>query len=568
MIRTILKFIFTVRYQYTNPIHQQRARTLLVICAIIAVAALLSLVTIQIPDVLREGVTDPIGLASSVVVALAGALGYILIQRGYLIPATWIFLLALTFGSLSPILFGPNGAPTLNGTSLVFVPVPLVAAGVLVRRRGLVFITALVFLAIAAGALSQSGQRDVIRIIPAEHLDSDLVLVSTTVITILVFVVAFAGNLERIANQSMMVAREQRWINRFILDLGRYQNENALLNYLIITLRQHFSRWTIELYLTDENNNLVQIIRGVSDDVTIRHGAVLRPYEANSLAEAARTGHMTSTSLSDDLPRRSHLSASAAYGVALPILLESRLLGVLDIQSKESFTTAELEILSLLSQLLGLTLQQLRQLNGLQSTIQTSDAIIAQLEGQLQEYELRQRRSVTDVWGSYVQGRGKEAIGFDLVSGSATPVPADDLPENIVATLSSGALNVSTTDTEQIINVPIKFRDYNLGAMSFAVPANQPLNKRQIEVAQVVAERLALALENTRLFEQSQAQALRERKASEIAALLMSATDVNVVLNVAAENFKEALGAVHTRIYIQPEMMNEPVVGLQKEAAR
>jgi GAF domain-containing protein len=82
-----------------------------------------------------------------------------------------------------------------------------------------------------------------------------------------------------------------------------------------------------------------------------------------------------------------------------------------------------------------------------------------------------------------------------------------------------------------------------------------------------VAERLALALENTRLFEQTQAQAQRERKANEIASVLIGATDVRLVLNLAAENFKDALGAVNTHIYIQPDLLAETQTRAPTEVA-
>ncbi len=138
-------------------------------------------------------------------------------------------------------------------------------------------------------------------------------------------------------------------------------------------------------------------------------------------------------------------------------------------------------------------------------------------------------------------------------------IPADDLPDTLHNTLASSTLQVETVNDERIINVPIVFRDQTLGAMSFAIPKDQELSERQVEMARIVAERLALALENTRLFEQSQAQALRERKASEINSVLIGATDVRSVLSLAAENFNEALGAIHTRIYIQPESLAEPL---------
>jgi hypothetical protein len=60
-------------------------------------------------------------------------------------------------------------------------------------------------------------------------------------------------------------------------------------------------------------------------------------------------------------------------------------------------------------------------------------------------------------------------------------------------------------------------------------------------------------LENKRLFEQSRAQALRESKANQVGNLLLSSTDIETVLNLAAQNFNEALGAVQTKIHLQPE---------------
>ncbi|PJF27440.1 MAG: hypothetical protein CUN53_04035, partial [Phototrophicales bacterium] len=66
-----------------------------------------------------------------------------------------------------------------------------------------------------------------------------------------------------------------------------------------------------------------------------------------------------------------------------------------------------------------------------------------------------------------------------------------------------------------------------------------------------ITSRLGVALENNRLFEQSQALAQRERRASEIGSLLISATDIESVLNLAARSFNEALGAISTRVIVE-----------------
>jgi len=126
---------------------------------------------------------------------------------------------------------------------------------------------------------------------------------------------------------------------------------------------------------------------------------------------------------------------------------------------------------------------------------------------------------------------------------------------------------VESSGDTQVINVPITFRDHTLGAMSFTIAKGEEIGARQLEMARVVSNRLALALENTRLFEQSQAQVQRERKASELGNLLLGSTDVSAVLNLAAESFNEALGAVQTRIYVEREAWTESMGRTQREEA-
>jgi GAF domain-containing protein len=100
--------------------------------------------------------------------------------------------------------------------------------------------------------------------------------------------------------------------------------------------------------------------------------------------------------------------------------------------------------------------------------------------------------------------------------------------------------------------VPITLRDQVLGALTFAIPADRSISERQVDMLRTVANRLAVALESNRLLEQTQAQAQRERKANEIGSVLLSETDLEAVVSLAAENFNEALGAIHTRVYLEP----------------
>jgi len=81
------------------------------------------------------------------------------------------------------------------------------------------------------------------------------------------------------------------------------------------------------------------------------------------------------------------------------------------------------------------------------------------------------------------------------------------------------------------------------------------VTQRQIELAGTVALRLGGALENKRLLEQTQAQALRERQAGEVANMLIGATDVRSLLELAADSFNDTLGAVQTQIYLESQLL-------------
>jgi GAF domain-containing protein len=171
----------------------------------------------------------------------------------------------------------------------------------------------------------------------------------------------------------------------------------------------------------------------------------------------------------------------------------------------------------------------------------------------MSELERRSASAAAASWRGYLRGRGQAAFGFDYRDGSV--VAANDLPEAIRAAARKGEIHVEARPDAQIVNVPITLRDQMLGALTFSVPPDRVIGEREMDMLRTVANRLGVALESNRLLEQTQAQAQRERKASEIGSLLLSETDLEAVIGLAAENFNEALGAVHTRIRLEPKVL-------------
>jgi len=559
MITRIRQRLFTLRHTYGNPLGAQRARVLLYLSLALILITVATMIFVQIPDSLGSGNIDIPGLISAIVVIIAAALSYIFIQRGKLNRATWIVLLAITLGALSAILFGNEGLPTVSSSVVIFLTVPVIMSGVLLSRRGLIVISALILLVVALAAAIQTTITQPVTYNPSQFALSDFAIIAISVLIILAILFAFLGTLQRIASESFDVNTQRRWINLLGLELATIGNEADVLSMALGQVRRVFNQRFIELYLANEDGNLANVANNV------QRRLLIRSIEANIVAEAARSRILHTTSLRDDASRRTHMAASTSYAAAAPMIVGTQLLGVLDFQGSHPFTQNELDTFQQLADQIAVALHHIRHQIELEMQTLDHEKTIKRLQTQLQDYTRTQSQNVSDVWSGYIAGRGRQAIGYNMDAETVEPVQATDLPGGLMSTLQNGKMEVTTQNGEQIINVPIKFRDTNLGAMSFAVPADRPLNKHQLEVATTVAERLALALENTRLFEQSQSQALRERKASEVATALIGATDVRVVLNMAAEQFKDALGAVNTRIYIQPETLMEPLAQTQQE---
>jgi K+-sensing histidine kinase KdpD len=215
-------------------------------------------------------------------------------------------------------------------------------------------------------------------------------------------------------------------------------------------------------------------------------------------------------------------------------------------------------VLQLYSKRLATALVRARALTQLRDDLREQELIIIKQRQRLREFEQAEHSVIpSTTWETYFQQNIHGLVGFNVDGRTTKMTSADDLSLTMRESLEKGELVVMTENNQQIASLPIFLRDQLLGAMSFRLPRNTTLTERQRELLNSVVQRLALALENKRLFEQSQTQATRESKANEIASLLLSTTDINMVLQLAAESFNEAVGAIRTEVYLQQDLEGE-----------
>lgn len=559
-MRSIFRALFRVRYDYLNPLQRQRAAGLVIMsgAALLAWAAYTAL--IFFPGLLQGATFDLTVLIPVLAFPIFIGLIYNFVQNGRLTIALWLFI------SLLLVSIVPFSVFTFTNSLPVFLLIPLAAAGILLDRRALVVVVVLVLASLILRAALQASDSSVVRYIPSQNATLEFMLMTFVVVTLGAFLSVFTSGTERISQISFEDIEHLRATNSF--SVAGHSDEDDAIADLLSLLQGKLGYSLAQLFIVDETGALLRRIRlGISERNLIV-STVANPADEPLLAEVAAKRQPVLISALDGA-RAGHLITPAVRSLSLPVQAGDRLLGVLDIQSASEvpFTVNQIEAFTQLAANFAGSLARLRLENDLRRTLREQEEVLARLRGQLVEIEGRSRQTVSSGWRQYLEGRAAGVYGYNMPQPQGGIIPAADLPPVIVEALSYEGVHVEARDDAQIISVAIRFRGEVLGAMSFTLPATPPISERQLGMVRAIADRLGVALENSRLFEQIQAQALRERKATEVASTLLSANDLETLLSTAAETFYETLGAVNARIHLEPRALAAPAAAGSGEAS-
>jgi GAF domain-containing protein/HAMP domain-containing protein len=208
--------------------------------------------------------------------------------------------------------------------------------------------------------------------------------------------------------------------------------------------------------------------------------------------------------------------------MALPLKANEQLLGVLDVQSElpEAFTQDDISILQIMADQLALAIQRVRL-------------------SQEQEYNLRQFEDTSQnftisSWQKFSQEKGfKPGYQFDGVK----LIALETYPESSQETLRKGKSVILPADKDAkstTLAVPLKLRDQILGVMNISYGAGV-ISPETINLAEEIASRLAVALENARLYSETQKQAVQTRAISEISNIITSSVNIENILRTAVQ---------------------------------
>jgi len=222
--------------------------------------------------------------------------------------------------------------------------------------------------------------------------------------------------------------------------------------------------------------------------------------------------------------------------MALPLLVQERVIGVLDIQSKETnaFQEDDFSIFNTLADQVAIAIENARLLNETRRALEEAEHIYRQFlqkgwSGILETQQLRAIRYTS-------QGMEKlsEFVAY---------------PE-IKQALQTGTI-VAKTGKNASLAIPLIIRGETIAVLNIRLPEERLWKDEDIDVLQRIVDRAALALENARLIKSTQLSAQKERAISEISAKISASVNIRNVLQTAVEELGHALPGSQVEIQLE-----------------
>jgi GAF domain-containing protein len=554
-MRQRFEWLFTPRKPYTDPLMAQRARGLLIFIAISLVITAIVAGVILVGSQAIEVENDRVDVEQFATIATPFLLilGFWLVREGYYQVAA-IGLVVLALIAVSQIATGD-----LQTSSVITLILPMVSAGMLLGWRSTLLTLAAVLIMIARPTLFA----------PSLTTNYEDFLLIGLVLSILGFLlVVFGSNIQGVAARSLKELRSLRDMIATTLGHRDVRDEMELARDVIDLIRDQLGFPFARLFMV-ESGEVTQRIQTGLNRKQMTSDTDFDLSVSSAIYEAVRRKQVVALNLQSSDALRQHLLQGTRGALAVPINYDNEVIAVLDIQSEdiEVFETSDVNVIRFVAQQLGTSLGQSHRLSALRNELNAQELTMQRQLEKLLNYERRERQATTQAWVNYLKQRGMDYMGFDMNSNEE-PNPAYTLTDDMQPAIQTGDISLRIEGEQQILSVPIILRGYTLGAMSFRVPeGNQTIGPRQQELIRSVVQRLGLALENKRLFEQSQAQAQRESKANEVGNLLLTSTDIETVLRLAADSFNQAMGSVQTQIRLRPESKEHQANGNGSEGA-
>lgn len=301
---------------------------------------------------------------------------------------------------------------------------------------------------------------------------------------------------------------------------------SVLLNQVVNLIIGQFDFYHAQVFLVDEIGQyaLLRASTGEAGEKLLARGHRLAVGSQSVIGQVTSRGEpvIAADTDADPVHRRNEFLPRTRSEMALPLRVGGRVIGALDVQSTSpaAFRQADISIFQTMADQLAVAIENAR--------------LFEQARRDLEDIERLNRQLTGEAWRDYMGGRKAGApVAYQTTKGDVKPVRDPD-----------------QSDEETGLSVPLKVRGQTIGLLDIAARDGSEPDEDTRKMLEAVAERVALALDSSRLSEQAQRQAAREQILSRLSAELQATTELDVILRIAAREASRALDTPQSFVHL------------------
>jgi GAF domain-containing protein len=510
--------------------------------------------------------TAPFIAMSMVLLGLA-VLAYLLVRRGSLNPAGMLLIALLLVEGACYLL--PNWNLPRGWIELW---VGVVLSSLLFGSRGSRITTLIVLILITLGSFRKFGTLD------ADGQTERLVVFLTSAL----WTLALAGVLGVAARAIQGTAQPGHPQDPLELLIGTSEElarglyaRTELDSFLVQaanSIRQRFqSMHHVEIFLTKPDSPRVALRAATG---MVGQQLLAQGYEVE-IGGLSAVGRVTLTKTPLLIPdyrrdriRRPHpLLPETRSELAIPLVANNEVIGALDVQSSRAhaFEAQDTVVLQAVASQLAIVIDGLQLYETSQRDLREKQALSQQTQTNLREIERLNYLLTGRAWAEYLRLESESAaMTLDLDTGQLQSEA--EWTATLQQAVDQRQVITSSAQRKRVVAMPITVRNEIIGAMEFELKAEDDLPEDALDLVTAVGLRLGLALENRRLFDETQRVAQREALVNDIGADLQSATGVDAIIQRAARHLHDALAAQQVTIRLGTIPSDQKEQAVQGEA--
>jgi GAF domain-containing protein/HAMP domain-containing protein len=304
---------------------------------------------------------------------------------------------------------------------------------------------------------------------------------------------------------------------------------DTLLRETVEQIRRRFDViYHTQIFLLDNVGEFAVLVEstGEAGRRLIGLGHKLAVGSDSVIGRVTARGHavMASDTHRGDVPWRPNpLLPDTRAEMALPLMIEGRVIGALDVQSTQPdvFTKDMVRIFEILADQLAMAIENAR--------------LLAESGRRLQEIDHLNRQLTRSAWQDFFDEKNERPlVGYLYDQIQSKPLDGDTMPF------------LAPNRAEAAIQV----HGETIGMLVAALGPTEHLSRDDRMLVSAVAERVALAVENARLFEQTQRALAETERLYETARTLSSTSDLETVYQLVTEQLSTVSGMDHIEILL------------------